>query len=141
MGRPKCNGGWGFRNLECFNLALLVKQYWRLMTQSNSLVACILKEKYFKGNLPSTSSKCKSSMLWKSLLATQELVDKGARWQVRNGKTIQIWKHWWLLIPNPLNYKPLSLLHSEMLLSMTSSKLVHGREVMSGIRSSLTPFL
>lgn len=44
---PKCDGGLGFRDLHSFNLALLAKQCWRLITNPESFCACILKEKYY----------------------------------------------------------------------------------------------
>jgi hypothetical protein len=47
MGILKFHGGMGFRNLDVFNRALLAKQGWRLIQFHNSLVARILKEKYY----------------------------------------------------------------------------------------------
>jgi hypothetical protein len=46
MGKAKEIGGLGFRDLKCFNSAMLAKQGWRLLKNQNSLVAKILKEKY-----------------------------------------------------------------------------------------------
>lgn len=48
--RPKQFGGMGFRDLECFNLAVLSKQALRLITAPNLLLSQILKAKYFPGN-------------------------------------------------------------------------------------------
>ncbi|KAA3466264.1 LINE-1 reverse transcriptase isogeny [Gossypium australe] len=43
----KENGGLGFRNLANFNVALLGKQGWRLTTTPNTLLAKVLKAKYY----------------------------------------------------------------------------------------------
>lgn len=41
-------GEMDFRNLESFNKAFLVKQEWKILQDLLSLVAQILREKYFK---------------------------------------------------------------------------------------------
>ena len=42
LSEVKQNGGLGFRDLENFNLAFLVKQLWRIFTRPNLLVSKIL---------------------------------------------------------------------------------------------------
>jgi hypothetical protein len=50
MGISKDQGGLVFRDLVMFNRALLAKQLWRIMQKPDSLVALIMKAKYFSQN-------------------------------------------------------------------------------------------
>jgi hypothetical protein len=47
LGLSKMDGGMGFRDLGCFNKALLAKQIWRLWKTPDSLIARIMKAKYY----------------------------------------------------------------------------------------------
>ncbi|KAH1032211.1 hypothetical protein J1N35_044385 [Gossypium stocksii] len=44
---PKAKGGLGFKELSKFNLALLAKQGWKIITQPNSLFTRVMKARYF----------------------------------------------------------------------------------------------
>jgi hypothetical protein len=43
----KCSGGMGFRDIKHFNIVMLGKQGWRLMTSPDTLCSRVLKGKYF----------------------------------------------------------------------------------------------
>lgn len=60
LGTSKIQGGMGFRDLECFNMTMLAKQGWCLFTNQDSLVARILKEKYYPQQFSRGSSKKKA---------------------------------------------------------------------------------
>lgn len=47
MCKPKGCGGLGVRELKTFNLAMLAKQGWWLIQQTNVLVSGIMKVKYY----------------------------------------------------------------------------------------------
>jgi hypothetical protein len=43
MTHPKGQGGLGFRDLHTFNLAMIAKQGWKILTNPHTLVARIYK--------------------------------------------------------------------------------------------------
>lgn len=63
-----------------FNIAMLVKQGWRLMNNDNPLVTACMKAKYFSdGNFLTATLGANSSYVWRSILSTQDIVRKGCR--------------------------------------------------------------
>jgi hypothetical protein len=65
LGRSKFHGGMGFKDLETFNRALLAKQGWRLLKFPDSLVARVLREKYYPhGNILQAQLGSRPSYAW-----------------------------------------------------------------------------
>lgn len=71
---PKYEGGMGFRELQNFNQALVAKQGWRLLCNPNSMVARMLKAKYFpRGTFLEAEAGANSSFFWRSFVWGREL--------------------------------------------------------------------
>ena len=94
------DGGLGFKDLESFNLALLAKQWWRLVQNERSLSHKVLKAKYFPySTLHQAQKGSKASYLWASLLEGKRVVEQGANWRVGDGKSINVWNDRWIKKP------------------------------------------
>lgn len=80
---PKKHSGFGFKRLYEFNLALLGKQGWRLLTNPTSLVARIFKARYYQRTI------------------FTETTMEGVRRMVGDSRATNILSHPWL--PNHLD--------------------------------------
>lgn len=101
---PEKFGGMGFRDIHCFNLALLAKQAWRLIENPDSLYATVLRARYFpSGDLLNAELKKGSSFTWQSIWAGISTLKRGHIWRVGDGTNIDIWKDEW--IPNSASRK------------------------------------
>jgi hypothetical protein len=97
MGRSKDLGGLGYRDIDCFNTALLAKQCWRLLKRPESLAARVMREKYFPNSdfLGSILGK-KPSFAWRSIWQAKGLLQEGLMWRVGNGHSINLWEDKWI---------------------------------------------
>jgi hypothetical protein len=87
---PKSIGGIGFRDLKCFNQALLARQAWRLIQFPDSLVARLLKAKYYpNGDMVDTVLPSETSPTWRAIEYGLELVKKGIIWRVQSGEKVK----------------------------------------------------
>lgn len=65
----------GFRHIYDFNIALLGKQGWHLMCNSESLVARVYKAMYYpRSSFLAVNMDSNPSFIWKSLMVAQDLL-------------------------------------------------------------------
>lgn len=89
--KKKVEGGLGFRSLESFNNAMLMKQLWRIINNPDSMLSCTLKDKYSRnGDLLNCRSKPSDSSTWKSLCGVMRMFRAGL--EVSNGGSGWRWK-------------------------------------------------
>jgi hypothetical protein len=104
LGIPKNSGGMGFRDLNCFNKSLLAKQVWRMWTMPDSLVAQIMKAKYFPNcSILEAPLRTRPSFAWRGIRSSCALIREGLIWRIGNRNKIKIWEDRWL--PKPTSFR------------------------------------
>lgn len=97
----KKSGGMGFQKLHDFNIALLGKQAWRLVTKPDSMVSRVFKARYYPdGNFMTAKIGANPSYIWRSILESQDLLKSGLARCVGNGSTVDIVHDPWLPCEN-----------------------------------------
>lgn len=86
--------------LTCFNKTLLAKQCWRLLQNTDSLSAQILRAKYYpKGSILDAQLGSKPSYALRSIQGAKELLADGLMWRIEDGATTGIYGEKWVPIP------------------------------------------
>ncbi|XP_048605708.1 uncharacterized protein LOC106424118 [Brassica napus] len=94
---PREEGGMGFRMIHEFNLALLAKQLWRLVQFPDSLVARVLRGRYYKMSSPlRVISASNPSYVWSSISAARKLLLTGIRQKIHSGYEVKVWEDPWI---------------------------------------------
>jgi len=94
LARHKKEGGWGIKNLICFNKDLVAKSLWWVLT-TEGIWQKVIKRKY----LPNVSvsmwfrleigSQGDFSLFWRNLIKSKPLLDHWLCWNPGNGVYIQ----------------------------------------------------
>ncbi|PWA41769.1 hypothetical protein CTI12_AA548270 [Artemisia annua] len=103
----KFRGGLGFRHLGLFNRALLAKQVWRLITSPTTLAARTLKARYFpRSSFFDAKIGYRPSYIWRSFLSVKDIVRKGCKWNIGDGRSVNVWNDFWVDDHTNLGPKP-----------------------------------
>ena len=86
----------GFKDLCKFNEAMLAKQVWRLVYDTNSLFYKVFRTKYFPNSNVFEAKVKSGSFVWRSILHARKLILKGAKWRVNDGSQVKIYGENWL---------------------------------------------
>ena len=87
----------GFKDLCKFNEAMLAKQVWRLVHDTNSLFYKVFKAKYFPKGSVFEAKVSLGSFAWRSILYARRIISQGAKWRIGDGSQIMIYGANWLL--------------------------------------------
>jgi hypothetical protein len=102
---PKHTGGLGFKKMHDFNLALIAKLGWKLLTKTDCLWVHQLHGKYIKyGDFFSSPAPSTASWLWKGIQKIKPIISTGACLRVSRLSTSSIWTS--NLIPTIPSFKP-----------------------------------
>lgn len=94
---PKALGGMGFKDIECFNQAMLAKQAGKVLNNPQCLLVRFLKSIYFPdGDFLSAPMGGRPSYAWRSLLFGRELLQKGLQQRFGNGHMTLVWSDKWV---------------------------------------------
>ncbi|GAU39232.1 hypothetical protein TSUD_396790 [Trifolium subterraneum] len=94
---PKAHGGLGFRNFEAFNKAMVAKQVWNIVQNPNSLVAKLIKARYFpRSSLFEAPLGYNPSFAWRSMWHARQILSLGCRWRIGSGENICVMHDPWL---------------------------------------------
>lgn len=93
--RPKYRGGFGLKRAEGMNKSLLAKLGWRLLTQGDTMWARILRAKYGVDEAGPVvfNHKQRASSIWRGLEWSYDLLSRGLRCKVVDGRRIRFWLH------------------------------------------------
>ena len=90
-------GGLGFKNLRQFNVAMLAKQGWRFVNNSNPLVTNIMKARYFPNtDFLNATLGDNPSYMWRSILSAKDVIKQGCRRGIGTGVDTNVWNIPWL---------------------------------------------
>ncbi|CAN1302694.1 Uncharacterized mitochondrial protein AtMg00310, partial [Linum perenne] len=95
--KPKREGGLGFKDFRMFNMALLVRQGWRMVQNPDQLWVKLLKGLYFHNVDFLVASKSRyPSWVWSNLCDSRQILWNGELKNLVNGASIRVGEDPWI---------------------------------------------
>ena len=92
LAMPKAQGGLGFRDMHSFNMAMLSRQAWKLLIETESLSARLLKAVYYPDmSLLQAELGSHPSQIWRAILDRSNVLRQGIIRRIGDGRTTNIW--------------------------------------------------
>jgi hypothetical protein len=110
----KEKGGLGYRALHLFNLAMLSRQGWQLLTKPESLCAQVLRAKYYPDGAPKLRRKTRHFLLLEEYSTMPQSCQRRLYLESGDGTQIKIWEDPWLLrgfTRMPITPRGVTILH------------------------------
>ena len=94
----KENGGLCIRSMRNINIAFMAKLGWGLITKTKDLWASVLQGKYVKGKVEIQKLMRKQISLnaWQGIVIGADVIQKGKRSRILNGKNTLFWRDIWV---------------------------------------------
>ena len=90
-------GGSGFKEIEKFNDALLAKQVWRLINNTDSLCHRVFEARFFPNySILDAKDSSSRSYAWKSIIGARDVIRKDMVWRIGTGEAVRIKEDRWL---------------------------------------------
>ncbi|KAL0284586.1 UNVERIFIED_CONTAM: hypothetical protein Sradi_7193300 [Sesamum radiatum] len=94
--KPQVQGGLGIRRVRHMNLALLLKQVWRILQEDPTSIWVAWVLRYRLRNQPLwTVNASSSSWCWRKLVKTSVLLKEGLEYRVGDGHKFWLWTDLW----------------------------------------------
>ncbi|XP_058784642.1 uncharacterized protein LOC131659471 [Vicia villosa] len=93
----KAEGGLGFRGFKAFNMAMVAKQGWFIMSNPQALVSRIFKARYFpRTSFFDATLGYNPSFVWRGVCKAREVLTLVCRWSIGDGSNIKVMNEPWL---------------------------------------------
>jgi len=94
LSTPKAFGYMGFKCFKAYNMAMVGKKAWKLVSTLDSLITWLLKAKYFsKGDYYVVVIGHNPNYVWRSIWSVKVVIRRGFQWSIGTGATIPVWDH------------------------------------------------